>query len=271
MNHSPVNSSHSGSTPLACLTSLVPAWCEELRSGTLALTPRAAGWFPYTVRVSRRVRGARLSIGPATGLVITVPPGAGPDDVDRVIRRHQGWIARQFERLAQVARQVPRRWPYGATLPYLGQEYRVMVQPAGAQTGVQLQPSEQLLLVSVPRLTVGCARRALTQWYGQQALHWGTQQATHWAQVLGVTYQRLSIRDQRSRWGSCSASGAVSLNYRLVMAPLSVLNYVVIHELAHVRQLNHSRRFWDLVARHCPTYRDAIAWLKAYGPTLTLA
>ena len=78
------------------------------------------------------------------------------------------------------------------------------------------------------------------------------------------------MRDQRRRWGSCSVEGNLNFNYRLVMAPPEVLDYVVIHELMHRRQLNHSRRFWALVSEHCPGYRDAIAWLKTYGPYLAV-
>ena len=84
----------------------------------------------------------------------------------------------------------------------------------------------------------------------------------------GLTVGRVSIRNQRSRWGSCSRSGAISLNYRLVLMPPSVADYVLIHELMHLQEQNHGRRFWRLVARACPDYREAERWLRRNGRAL---
>jgi predicted metal-dependent hydrolase len=85
---------------------------------------------------------------------------------------------------------------------------------------------------------------------------------------IGVTYERLRIGDQRSRWGSCSPRGTLSFNWRLVLAPLEVLDYVLVHELCHLRVLDHSQRFWGLVEEHRPRWREQRAWLRAHGPEL---
>lgn len=82
---------------------------------------------------------------------------------------------------------------------------------------------------------------------------------------MGVFPKRLRVGDQRTRWGSCSARGTISLNWRLIMAPPEVLDYIVVHELAHLREMNHSSRFWSVVEQHCPDYRVQEAWLKQYG------
>jgi predicted metal-dependent hydrolase len=88
------------------------------------------------------------------------------------------------------------------------------------------------------------------------------------AENVGVTYRRIRIADQRTLWGSCSASGTLSFNWRLVLAPFEVLDYVVVHELSHLRVPNHSPRFWTLVERHRPQWRDQRHWLREYGPEL---
>ena len=85
---------------------------------------------------------------------------------------------------------------------------------------------------------------------------------------MGVTYGRLAIRDQKTRWGSCSRAGNLNFNWRLVLAPPAVLDYVVVHELAHRVELNHSVRFWRVVARYCPTMDEHRAWLRTHGATL---
>jgi predicted metal-dependent hydrolase len=90
------------------------------------------------------------------------------------------------------------------------------------------------------------------------------------AAPLGLTWRRIGVRDQRRRWGSCSARGDLNFNFRLMQMSREVVDYVVIHELMHRRQLNHSRRFWALVAEQCPSYRQSVAWLRMYGPYLGL-
>jgi predicted metal-dependent hydrolase len=88
------------------------------------------------------------------------------------------------------------------------------------------------------------------------------------AEALGVSYRRIEIRDQRTRWGSCSPRGTLSFNWRLALAPLEVLDYVVVHELCHLREANHSPRFWRLVGERRPAWREQRAWLREYGAEL---
>jgi predicted metal-dependent hydrolase len=120
------------------------------------------------------------------------------------------------------------------------------------------------------RPNVEGARRILKRWYQAEALRCCRQQAATLGERLGITYRSVKVRDQKRRWGSCSEKGGLNFNYRLIMAPPSVLEYVVLHELLHRLEPNHSSRFWSLVRAHCPTYRDAIAWLKTRGPYLSV-
>src|SRR5262252_6119464 len=95
-----------------------------------------------------------------------------------------------------------------------------------------------------------------------------TMLAAEEAAALGVSFERIAIRDQRTRWGSCSSRGTLSFNWRLVLAPFEVLDYVVVHELCHLRVPNHSRRFWDLVGERRPAWREQREWLTRHGPEL---
>lgn len=94
------------------------------------------------------------------------------------------------------------------------------------------------------------------------------ERASHWAPLLGVTFGRVTVRDQRTRWASCSREGNLSFNWRLALAPAETLDYVVIHELAHRLEMNHSRRFWTHVAKHCPDHKVHRKWLRKNGETL---
>ena len=110
----------------------------------------------------------------------------------------------------------------------------------------------------------------LRQWYQGQAADWLGQRVQALGPALGVTWRRISVRDARTRWGSCSFTGHLNFNQRLIMAPPEVIDYVVVHELLHRKELNHSSRFWALVARYYPGYVDAKRWLRTYGPFLSL-
>jgi len=223
----------------------------------------------YTIRASRRARRVSLTIRPDTGLVVTAPPGCPQAAIDAFLVSSERWIRRQTERLASVAERLPRRWPYGSTLPYRGRDYPVVLT-AQPRRAARVRLHEGQLVVEMARPGLEGARRVLRRWYIEEATRCLRARADALGEHLGIAWRRLRVRDQRRRWGSCSVAGNLSFNYRLVMAPPEVLDYVVIHELMHRRQLNHSRRFWALVAEHCPGYRGAIAWLKTYGPYLAV-
>lgn len=219
----------------------------------------------YTLHRTRRARHLSLRVAPHTGVVVVAPPQAPATLIEAFVRRHQPWITRQQQRLGAVAAALPRRWPYGETLPYRGEEHPIRLA-AGLRPGVARR--EGALCVQMRRPNILGARRLLKRWYVAAAERQCTAQAHAWQARLGVTWTRLQVRDQRARWGSCSATGCLSFNYRLVMAPPTVLAYVVVHELLHRKEPNHAPRFWALVAAHCPGYRDALDWLKRYGPYL---
>lgn len=233
---------------------------------------------PYTIRPSPRARSLRLTIRPETGLVVTVPRRFQPQLLEPFITRHQPWILHQMDRLAGVMSRVPRRWPYGSTLPYRGREHRVVlraidgaaaVEPHSADGGVARLP-ERILLVQAPRPSLEGARRLLKRWYMAEALHRLTNRTRALGERFGISWRRVTVRDQRWRWGSCSRAGQLSFNYRLIMAPQAVMDYVVLHELCHRRRPNHSAQFWALVASHCPTYQASRGWLRRYGWSLSL-
>lgn len=113
-------------------------------------------------------------------------------------------------------------------------------------------------------------RAALTQRYIAAAREYFPKRAAHFQQFTGGTYSRITIRDQKTRWGSCSAKGTLSFNWRLMLAPPAVLDYVVVHELCHLTHMNHSKAFWALVESVCPDYRTHRRWLKEHGQELVL-
>jgi len=112
--------------------------------------------------------------------------------------------------------------------------------------------------------------QALGSWLRNKAEQVIDERLVYYRDIVGVSYHRFCIKAQKTRWGSCSSKGNLNFNWRLVMAPLWVLDYVVVHELSHLKHMNHSKEFWDTVAMHIPEYKKAVAWLKENGRSLKL-
>jgi predicted metal-dependent hydrolase len=222
------------------------------------VTQLADGIF-YTVRRSDRARRVRVTVDATRGVEVVLPRRAAERDAAAAVRELAPWIERRLRDLDAQRAAVAAR---GNTLPYLGATLTVVPQPGRTRV---VQRDHTLLTPA------GQARTpALERWYRRMAKAEIAQRVERAAAELGCSYTRLSIRAQRTRWGSCSASGALSFNWRLLLAPEAVLDYVVWHEVCHLEALDHSPRFWALVAAHCPTHREHATWLRQHGGTLVI-
>ncbi|HEX9780644.1 MAG TPA: SprT family zinc-dependent metalloprotease [bacterium] len=221
----------------------------------------------YAVRASLRAKHASLSVSPATGLVVTVPAGRPHEPVSLLLARYRSWILRQLGRLDHTGSARLVRWPYGRTLLVDGIEHDVRI--AAARCGA-VRRRDGLLVVEMRRPDIEGARALLRRWYLRLAGAVLPERVAALGTPLGLRWRRISVGSAWSRWGSCSAGGVLRFSYRIMMAPSAVREYVILHELMHLIELNHSRRFWSLVAAQCPEYRQAIGWLRTWGPSLTV-
>jgi predicted metal-dependent hydrolase len=214
----------------------------------------------HFVRV-KRARKYILRVRPDGSLRVTVPRGGSRREAEAFLERHRAWVA--AERLRVAERHAPVQWRVGDAILLHGEPSVLRVQEAGRSR--MLVVGEQRV-----RLTAGvenvrpAAELALRRIAGRElAPRLEALAAKH-----QLTVSRITIRNQRSRWGSCSHRGAIALNFRLVQMPHWVRDYVLLHELMHLRQQNHSRRYWRLVAEVCPAFREAERWLKQEGKAL---
>jgi len=223
----------------------------------------------YRHRVSRRARRLRFEVRPGNGLEVTTPPGVSVARIEAVMREKTDWITKMLVRYAQPPLSVVATpLQPGALLPFAGGQLRLVLdagRPGRRKAAVIEEGTLRLFLDSK---SPDAVRAAIERWYRRQAHHVFAERAAHWNAHFGYNYGRIAIRDQKSRWGSCSRQGNLNFNWRLLLAPLAVLDYIVIHELAHLKEGNHSPRFWALVAEQCPDYRDQRAWLRQHGPEL---
>jgi predicted metal-dependent hydrolase len=208
----------------------------------------------YAVEIARHRRARRyvLRMSDDETLRLTVPRGASIAGGLRFAERQRAWIER--ERLRTRARLAP--WGHGTLVRFRG-----VLEPlrlsgldivCGAET-IRPVPGAADARKAVESHLMALAKRELSE------------RCLTLARASGYTVARVSIRNPRSRWGSCSSTGVVMLNWRLVQMPPSVADYVIFHELAHLEQPNHSRRFWRVVARLCPQWQEAERWLRRHG------
>ena len=212
------------------------------------------------VRVSHRARRATLAVGPRQPPVVVVPVGTPESVVIGLLRRHTGWLERRLAAIDERAARTPAlgldregcAWIDGRPL---------RIEHAGGGPSVARLAGETIRVTgrddhapaAVERLLRREARRRLAGSAQREAAR------------LDLSYRSLSVRDQRTRWGSCSPAGHLSFSWRLVMVPREVRDHIVVHELCHLRVPSHSTVFWSLLDRARPGWRDQGRWLDAHG------
>jgi predicted metal-dependent hydrolase len=219
----------------------------------------------YAVRVKRHAQARRytLRIQAATHeVVLTMPPRGNLRDARAFAERHGGWIAARLNRLPK-----PAPFADGALVPIRGIDHRIALRGSARGVTATEIDADGVHLLRVSGDTPHLERR-VTDFLKREAKRDLEAAAHHYATTLGVMIARISIRDQASRWGSCSSTGVLSFSWRLILAPPFVLDYLAAHEVAHLVEMNHSRRFWRLVLRICPDAHRAKTWLDAHGAGL---
>jgi predicted metal-dependent hydrolase len=219
----------------------------------------------YLVRVRRHRQARRytLRIHAATReVILTMPPRGSLKEAKEFAQKHGGWIAARLGCLP-----VASPFADGITVPLRGQDHRIVHRP-GVRGTVWTEHSpggERLICVAGERPHVNRRVSDFLQREAHRELDAASRRA---AEQLGVAIKRVSVRDQSSRWGSCSTTGVLSYSWRLILAPTFVLEYLAIHEVAHLVEMNHSPRFWRLVNQLCPHAQRAKAWLDVHGTDL---
>ena len=214
---------------------------------TLALD---AGPVDYVLVRRRGRRGVGLKVD-ATGLTVSAPLSLPVARIERMVRESESWVLGKLAVWRE--RQVPvQRWGDGASLPYLGGTLTLRLRDS-RRALAELAGGE--LHVAVPERREERIRRAVVAWYRRAALAHLAQRAFFFSRLAGLAPPRVMLSSANSRWGSCNSRREVRLAWRLLKAPAALIDYVVCHELAHLRHMNHSREFWAEVGRLCPDYR----------------
>ena len=223
--------------------------------------PPSEDWLPLgaqRVRLcfvkNRKARRYILRLGSEGCARVTIPRGGSLSEARNFAGRHAGWLAKQLLRRA-AARTPANEWFVGTEILFRGELVRL--EAAG---GTAVRCAAEVVPVGD---ATGDVRSAVERHLRRLAAKELPPVVFEFAGRHNLQVNRVSVRNQRTRWGSCSRRGQISLNWRLVQTPVSVRDYIVLHELAHLKEMNHSRRFWAEVARLCPEFAQAERWLKA--------
>lgn len=216
------------------------------------------------IRSRRRTVG--LEVNDRGELVVRAPERLGRAAIDEIIDKHRVWIEKKLAEAEERRRMFsPKKFVEGEKFLWLGQEYPLRIsgesRPALKFTGREFILSARWQ---------GRAREIFKKLYRRKALAYLGHRTQQLAELNGFKFTGFRLSSAATRWGSCSARGTVSLTWRLVMAPPEIIDYVIIHELAHTREKNHFRAFWSLVEEQLPDYRQRRRWLKKFGFMLNL-
>ena len=252
---------------IGCCHALLPAFF-------FGLTPRSTFMpEPSNIRVLRTRRRRSAAIQVKGGEVeVRVPESMSDAQVDALLERKARWIEKALQREAQMPVYCPKEYTDGETFLYLGQSY-----PLAIEQGTELPPqlSRGRLLVSVPQdlsasQCAACIREQLECWYMQTAQEQLRETSRRYAASLDVQFRSVCVAEYKSRWGSCSIDGDIRYNWKIILAPQHVVDYLVVHELSHLRHHNHSARFWHCVESIFPDYRQRRSWLRNNGQLLRI-
>ncbi len=219
----------------------------------------------YKIVRSQKRKKLTITVERDRSIIVHAPEGTSEETVRRVVDTKRQWL---FEKLRHPQKYEGRpsapgkEVVNGESAPYLGRDYRIEV--AETESG-EVEFARRFL---VPRARQAERRKVLRSWYSARAKENILPRVKQHAQELGVEFAEARIVDNRYRWGSCTVKDKVNLNWRLIKAPMFVIDYVIIHELAHLIEANHTSRFWNIIRANAPKMEKARTWLKQHGQVL---
>ena len=219
--------------------------------------------FTYTIQKQKRKTLQLQLIAPYT-LLIKSPQNLTVADILIFINKKATWI---FEKNCLLQQQLDQKnrlaLATDSSIPFMGKQYTLNVIQSSCKPSIKKDSAK--ISINLYNYTEYEFNRLIERWYLHQASIILREKTTYWSTKISVTFKNITIKDQKTRWGSCSSLGNINYNWRIIMAPEEIIDYLVIHELCHRIHLNHSKDFWNLVEKFCPSYLLHKKWLKEHS------
>lgn len=216
----------------------------------------------YTLKRSSKRRSIGLRIDDR-GLTVSVPLRATDSWLQSVLQEKADWVVQKLDGW-QTRKPASIRWAEGERIPFRGEQFTLRLLPDFCGDMPKIENDELHIPVASDASAASIEKR-VAQWYRREALSLFEECVAHYAPLLGVSPREVKLSSARTQWGSCTVRGVVRLNWRLVKLPLQLIDYVVVHELAHLVEMNHSPAFWRVVQSSCPEYAECRKELHGYG------
>ena len=226
------------------------------------------GFIAEIIRSSKRKTSA-IKIQKGKVFVI-VPESLRFETIETLVAGKNRWIKSKLAIQNEVMATKPKAFISGENFSYLGKDHSLKIE-AGLYPSIKLHQEE--LVISVREKSADNTKQIkqlLIKWFKQQAEVQLTEKTACYAKIIGVKPSSITIKSFKARWGSCNITGGIQYNWKIIIAPEPIINYLVIHELCHILHHNHSSAFWKTVGHHCPDYRECGAWLKRNGTNLDI-
>lgn len=230
----------------------------------------------YTVHHHSSRQDVTIAVDWISGVSITVPEGTNQEHIETVLKRKARWILRKLAEFREIKHlSTHHEFVSGEKFPYLGRQCRLKVQASADTVDASLTFHNGRFLAVVPVSSSPTwreeqLRNAFRDWYVTHGLDKVRQRVEFFGSRLGLQPSKVVVKDQRARWGSCTKGGTININWRVLMAPMRIVDYVIVHEMSHMIHPDHSVEFWTLLSSVMPDYDQRKEWLRIHGPTLAL-
>ena len=230
--------------------------------------------FPIEIIRTERSKSASIEIEDDT-VKVTVPQNLSDLRIEELIKNRTVWIRQKLKIQTETIRPKDKEYVNGETFSYLGRNYRLKCLSGGSGGSGEAKLTNGYLTVWLTKdasgaAVGGCVRQSLQQWYQARALEKLKEKTKRYSAILGVSPQSVGVKEYKARWGSCSSSGDVTYNWRIIMAPHHIVDYIVVHELCHLLEHNHGPKYWKHVQNVVPNYKECREWLKVNGEGLRI-
>tara|TARA_Y100000385_G_scaffold271608_1_gene311700 strand:+ start:82 stop:777 length:696 start_codon:yes stop_codon:yes gene_type:complete len=227
--------------------------------------------FPLEIIRTERSKSASIEIEDDT-VKVTVPQNLSDQRIEELVKNRTVWIRQKLKIQTETIRPKDKEYVNGESFTYLGRNYRLKCTSGDAG---EVKLKNGYLTVPLGRGVSGgdfegSVRQSLKQWYQSRALEKLKEKTKRYATILGVTPQSVDVKEYKSRWGSCSSSGDVTYNWRIIISPHHIVDYIVVHELCHLLEHNHGPKYWKHVQSVVPNYKECREWLKVNGDGLRI-
>jgi predicted metal-dependent hydrolase len=207
---------------------------------------------------------------------VAVPSDLSFEYAKFFLENNKGWVLKTLQKQQNKAKSLQlKKYLAGEKFLYRGRNYPLVIEKTPGPEFYTIFKGSRIVTYVPPDLSPReqslMVKNLIEKWYRGQAENILPEQVDYYSKLLALPYKKLKIKDQKTRWGSCSAKKNINLNWRIIMAPNQVIAYVIIHELTHLRYMNHSQQFWDTVEHYLPDYKKWKTWLAENGKELTLA